>query len=841
MKSFDKLLAEVIKEEIDSLFYLVYVPTIISSRKYLKGSSFRKSFDKAINKDKYDLDDILIMIDRKMSESDMFDVIKNFCGGRGVTSPYEYINRIDIIPMFKYFIDKDIYTPNLVIPYFFPIHCSGQVNNVFLDSSISPRPNFDAGYTLIAGTEHLLGAKDSRFTLSAAIYCLKFINYERRNRLINKNSEYFNRLDAMGLKLEEFLSFYGSDELIEKYNASKNGTAPWMENYSESELDLSLNNFNLIKHFYNDSIPNYANKFYLLKDIEKKMANSSNKKELLLAAFCYREYCDDDFFKSFGDVELTVDDLASFISECEKANLKITDRQIGNLLKSFKKYYLVKNNLVEEHVSEKSHILEAYDKYCANNWVFEESEFVDFYNSLYGKKLKSFNFEGNEEPLTIEILDEVIGNGKFAGLEKIMNAAAVFSYFNNRIITDRESYCHDVEHRKDIFEKYYSLISGYCRDPQVTMHYFIYRCGFGMDDEKTAEDLIQWCSNSLNLNADFYSEELKRNTDMEIRNNCTSDFLTNFKDRTKIRDRYYSIVEKDDITKFGATYIIKNSFGSVQREVLSKLNEEVITRARTAIDDDESIFDDLPLSEKEIKSMLTKANIDWKPFFDSTCVRYDYMTPLRRRVIKALDEYTTSDCSILDVCNKYGCLPDKMRRYVSLLREDKPELFEKYNQKVVENNDYTDNSYIDTDHIIDGMNNGVIMPNGTVREYNLFDLIRDVGHNVNILEMKRFLNQCHPDSLCISPFFGRYPFIDLREEQPFPRQIRNDTMIVNVDGEQHLVTDEEREAVLKYLEERDLPSCLYSSAVKSYLNGEFDLNEKGLKKTEVKVKVKTEN
>lgn len=131
MKSFDKLLAEVIKEEIDSLFYLVYVPTIISSRKYLKGSSFRKSFDKAINKDKYDLDDILIMIDRKMSESDMFDVIKYFCSGRGVTSPYEYINIIDIIPMFKYFIDKDIYTSNLVISYFFPIHCSGQVNNVF--------------------------------------------------------------------------------------------------------------------------------------------------------------------------------------------------------------------------------------------------------------------------------------------------------------------------------------------------------------------------------------------------------------------------------------------------------------------------------------------------------------------------------------------------------------------------------------------------------------------------------------------------------------------------------------------------------------------------------------
>ena len=845
MKKFEDLLLDTIRNDIDYLFQEVYLPRARSSRKYLGDKYFAKRFDDVIHKSKYSLNDISIMCGVNANESYMLDLIKIFCDDNFLFSSYSDIDRINLIPMFKYFIDKDINNARLMGSFFLPIHCSGQMTNVFLDDKASTKPIFKVNYTLISGIEHSLGSKDLRFNLGSAIYYLNFINYEKRNALTHNDSEYFNKLSTIGLELEKFLSFYGSDDLLIKYNNGKNDLVPSEINYSDHELAMSLDNFNLLKHFYDGVFPNYSNKIYELSEIEECIVNSANKKKLLLASFCYRKYCDDDFFRSFDDVELDIDDVYDFILECEKANLKVTDRQITNLLSSFKTYYLTKNDLVDDYKNEKKCILEAYYRYCARNWAFEKNDFINFFNSLYGKEFKTFGFSNNASLLTLEILDEVIGNNKFVGYEKIKKTNIGSSYFSRRPQTDKEEYYHDIEYRKEIFKKYYDFASEYCGDPHVTIHYFIHSMGVSLEDEKMVEELIDWRFINSDSNSDFYSEELRKNTDEEIRRGFKEDLLTNFRDCEKVLNKYLSIIDRDDITKYGTVPAVKKIYSATKKEQLSKLADAVVKRANIAIESGLvgwDIFNDINLSKKDIILILNRNGVNWRKFGENSNPKKECCTRLLKSTVQAVTEYVTSDISIIDACNKYGCLPESMSEYVTLYKDTAPRIFERFHCKASENNECIDNSYIDVDHIIDKIVNGVVMPNGENRKYTYFDLIMDVGHNVNLYEIKKLLCKSYPNNQFINSFLSINPSFssinysyDLRTHGPFPRQIRNGSAVVSINGEQHIVTDEERETVLGFLEKRDLPSCLYYDAVRAYLNGEFNPNEKSTNKKMIKI------
>lgn len=852
MKKFEELLLDTIKNDIDYLFQEVYLPNVRSSKKYLSDKHFIKRFDAVVNKSKYSLSDISTMSGINATESYMLDLIKVFCDDSDLFSSYSDVDRISLIPMFKYFMDKDINSARLMSSFFLPIHCSGQMTNIFLNDTASIKPVFKVNYTLISGIEHSLGSKDLRFDLGSAVYYLNFINYEKKNAFTRNNSEYFDKLNALGSELENFLSFYGSDDLLTKYSSFRNGLAFGRENYSDAELGLSFSNLNLIKHFCDGALPNYSNKFYVLKNIEENLVNSENKKNLLLASFCYRNYCDDDFFRSFDDIELSVDDVFNFISECEGANLKITNRQITNLLGSFKTYYLTKNDLVEDYKNEKRCILEAYDRYCIRNWVFEKDDFIDFFNSLYNKKFKTFGLSNDASLLTSEILDEVIGDNKFTGYEKIKGTGIGSLYFSGRPLTDREQYCCDTEHRREVFKQYYDFVSEYCSDPHVTIHYFIYSIGASIEDEKIVEELIDWCSTNSDFNSDLYSEELKENTGDKIRQNFEEDLLANFKDCKEVFNRYLSIIDMDDITKYISASVIKKTYNATRKEQISKLTDVVVESANAAIESGLAgwdIFSDMNLSKNDIVFILNKNGVNWRKLDENNNTRKEcYLSQLLKNTVQAVTEYVTSDLSIMDVCNKYGCLPEGMSEYVALHRDIAPEVFEKFHCKASENNECIDNSYIDVDHIVDGIINGVIMSNGNNRKYTYFDLIMDIGHNVNLYEIKKLLCKSYPDNqfvssfLCVEPSFSSvHHSCDLRTLEPFPRQIRNETVTVNINGEQHTVTDEERETVLGFLEKRKLPSCLYYDAVKAYLNGEFDPNKKIPNKRMVKVAEKSES
>ena len=845
MKKFEDLLLDTIRNDIDYLFQEVYLPRARSSRKYLGDKYFAKRFDDVIHKSKYSLNDISIMCGVNANESYMLDLIKIFCDDNFLFSSYSDIDRINLIPMFKYFIDKDINNARLMGSFFLPIHCSGQMTNVFFDDKASTKPLFKVNYTLISGIEHSLGSKDLRFNLGSAIYYLNFINYEKRNALTHNDSEYFNKLSTIGLELEKFLSFYGSDDLLIKYNTGKNDLVPSEINYSDHELAMSLDNLNLLKHFYDGVFPNYSNKIYELGEIEECIVNSANKKKLLLASFCYRKYCDDDFFRSFDDVELDVDDVYDFILECEKADLKVTDRQITNLLSSFKEYYLTKSDLVDDYKNEKKCILEAYYRYCARNWAFEKNDFINFFNSLYGKEFKTFGFSNNVSLLTPEILDEVIGNNKFVGYEKIKKTNIGSSYFSRRPQTDKEEYYHDIEYRKQIFKKYYDFASEYCDDPHVTIHYFIHSMGVSLEDEKMVEELIDWCFINSDSNSDFYSEELRKNTDEEIRRGFKEDLLTNFRDCEKVLNKYISIIDRDNIAKYGTVPAVKKIYSATKKEQLSKLADAVVKRANIAIESGLvgwDIFNDINLSKKDIRLILNRNGVNWRKFDESKNIRLEFCSQIFKNTMQAAKDYITSDLSIKDICNKYGCLPESIRDCVATYMKTDSELFEKFHNKVIENNECLDNSYIDVDSIVYGITNGFVMPDGKTRKYTLFDLIMSIGHNVNLYEIRKFLDKSYPNNYFVSnffyinpPFSSIYSSYDLRKVEPFSRQIRKEMAVVNINGEQHMVTDEERETVLGFLEKRDLPSCLYYDAVRAYLNGEFNPNEKATNKKMIKI------
>ena len=508
---------------------------------------------------------------------------------------------------------------------------------------------------------------------------------------------------------------------------------------------------------------------------------------------------------------------------------------------------LVKNNLLEDYENEKRCILEAYDRYCARNWAFEKTDFIDFFNTLYGKKFKTFGFDNRVESLlTSEILDEVIGNNNFIGFKKIKDTNIGKSYFSSCSQTDREKYCCDIDYRRGIFKQYHDLVSEYCSDPKVTVHYFIYNIGVPLEDEKVVEELIDWCLVNSNFTGDLYSEDLKRNTDIEMRKNFKDDLLSDFKFRKKIFKRYLSIIDRDDITKYHTATEIRVIGRATKKEQFSKLTDTVVNRAKMAIDNNLmgwDIFSDIDLSQEDIIYILNKNGLNIRDVVQRNDRYFGVYSTIFKDILLAIIEYISSDLSIMDVCNKYGCLPESMSKYLAKYKEREPEIFEKFYCKAAENNERIDNSYIDFDHIADGIINGVVMPNGENRKYTYFDLIMEVGHNVNLNEIKKLLDKSYPNDYFIGNFFPSPVNVsgDLRMFPPCPREIRAETITINVDGNQHKVTDEERETVLGFLEKHKLPSCLYYDAVKAYLNGEFDPNKKIPNKRMVKIAEKSES
>lgn len=835
MRKLEDLLIETVKSDINYLMQEVYVPTIKSTSQYLNFDWFRNNFDRIISNDKIELKDIRSLAGRSISEDYMLDLIKNFCDGSLPFSFYSEVKKTDLIPMLKYFIDKDVYSAKLISSFFFPIHCSGQMTNIFLNDNASCKSDFNVNYTLVSGVEHLLGSSDCIFDLKTTIYYLNFINFESKNALVHKDSEYFERLTLIRSELENTLAFYANDSLFSAYNRNKKGVFSWKADYNSEDLALASDNLNLISYFYEGkTINKYTNKVFQLSELENNMIAALNKKEMLLCSFCYKDYCNSSFFETFDDVSLTIADLGSFISKYESDNLKFTDRQLDSLLHSFKKHYLIKNGLMEEYEEEKKHILDSYDRYCARNWVFDKSEFIDFYNSFYHKKFKTFNFNDESSFLTEEILDEVIG-GKIAMPEEIKNISSVDLYLRNKKVSEREEYCSGSEYKKRIFDKYYYKVLEHCNNPESTIHYFMYHSGVLADEEKIVEKLIGWVYANTNSSKDLSSEELKEKTVNQMLCNFEQDILSSFKDCTLTYKKYLSIIETDGLSDFVTKSAFSKKYRTIRRTRFSEVKDEIIRRANIALTNNlsgEEAFNDLDISISDIKKILEKFPQNTRQLFKSKSTAPN-MSDYRRNLNLAVTEYLSSDCSIIDICNKYCCLPESISNYVNLYKDINPRLCKAFYSKAANNNDYIDNSYIDAEKIASSIIQGVTMPNGEVRSYTKFDLMMDIGHNVRLSEAKHFLYANGFNNVIISAFFGYINlYSDLRDQEPYFAQLEHTSMTVKINGEMHEVTPEESATVINFLKERDFPSCFYGDAVKAYLNKEFD------PKTSVKIMTK---
>lgn len=833
MRKLEDLLIETFRGDINYLMQEVYVPSVKSSYRYLNSSYFKENFDKIINNDKIEIKDIRNLTGKDINEDYMLELIKNFCESGLNFSFYNEVDRIDLIPMFKYFLDKDFYSSKFISSFFLPIHCSGQMSNLFLNSEIRCKADFNVNYMLISGVEHLLGANNCIFDLKTVIYYLNFINFESRNALVHKDSEYFERLTLLRNELENTLAFYASDELISKYNNSKNG-APWKERYEDSEYVLSWDNFNLINYFYSDNINQYTNRYFQLNELENNMMNALNKKEMLLCAFCYKDYCDSEFFNAFSDVSLTTDDLYNFISKYESSDLKFTDRQINSLLHSFKKYYLDKNNLVCEYEEEKKHILEAYDRYCARNWAFEKSEFIDFYNSLYSKSFKTFNFNNENSLLTEDILAEVIGD-RVVIPKEIKNTNSVKTYLKNKETNYRESYCSDLECRQFIFNKYYNIVSEYCNNPESTIHYFMYRSGVSEDDEMEVKSLIDWVYSNSNSSNDLSSNELREKTINEMLSNFEKDILSSFKNCSLINNKYNSIIKNDGLSDLVAKKTFPTKYKTIRAKHIAEVKDDVVKRAKLAINmglSGDDFFDEVDLSVVDIKKILKENSINCELLFEPK--KNPYTSVYRRKMKSVVSEYIDSDVSVIDICKKYGCLPETISKYVLMYRDIDPELYNSFFSKVALNNDIIDNSYIDVEQIASGIINGVNVGNGQVRDYTYFDLMMTIGYNVDLREVRNLLADYSSNYKVTIFLENKYNVSNLNfVNYPRLELIADTSMTVNINGDIHVVTPEETKTVIDFLKERDFPSCLYYDAMKSYLNGEFD------PKKEVKLKIKT--
>ncbi len=279
----------------------------------------------------------------------------------------------------------------------------------------------------------------------------------------------------------------------------------------------------------------------------------------------------------------------------------------------------------------------------------------------------------------------------------------------------------------------------------------------------------------------------------------------------KIVSNNRKLLYKNDIVNFISIY--RNNLSLEEQERLYLALYSKISKVKTYLKEQDDI--------KRKKDKLEKTKETLKKINFNLLLEND-MTIKKFLKVVGISRYEYNNC-------------------ISLIKEINPDLYKKIQDKA-HHNPKTESAPVDLIvSIAKQIKNGIEDNNGNIRKFEILDYFLNTKLDYNDF-VNNYINStfCNNEVLkALKKFFRENEFeiykgYDIGNKINIDQEL-NGTLIIKIDNELHEVTREEKEIVIKFLQEKDIPIYMkvYKQALKRYVNGDLIIdnsNEKAIVK-----------
>lgn len=814
MQSFKSLLIGEFNNEIEELNKYFASNVVLGNKIDTNGDFF----------DSYDFEKIKLLFGRYglfTTTSELLDgVIELFTKG------YSSYVRSDVdpllyIPVFVYFLHCLPVRSNEFYDLCMKIHLAKDRELVF-SSNVFNDCNSLYNATILDVLDMTLNSPDFSADLETVTNLLNYINYEM---FINgeQDSEYYRRLKIARSDLLTYFTFFAPESLYNVLYKSRNGEIELCKHADFVPNDAYLK---LMGCFIDTNVRKCSNKYLEFKSLEKRLKSGlddTSRINNMLLAFTYRGYSkEDNFYDTFDDVFISLDDLKKFIITAEENGVILSTRQFENLLVSCRNRYLEKNNLKDEYDDFCSSVRAAFFEYRRERYAFLPDEFINFYNS-----------EGKGKTLTRNLYEVIINNNILIGFNKLSSTKSWGAYVSNKPIPLSDGFLYGRD--KIIFEKYFHLLTDSIVSPQQYTFEYIMRTQVEDSDKEQFLRLKEWFDTYSHKEWD-YSHAVKVRTSERLQ----SDFLIElrkapFCERYNLVYRYNEYAKQDKVRDVTSPIVFHKLIKSYEKEFIrdnALTLFSILFRAYSNNEDLLPIINEMGLSIKDVGFILGDDEVFLKkvPCFITKLEKErqaleqeDLSVKQRKRVDDAYDLFMNflsdnKSHTIYEFCQNRD-IPVHVFMIAKKLLQSDASLMEAYSKKLdlqkrgccAENDEVLEGIYMD---IING-----VREDDKVRPFDYLDY--RLRTNVPLSKLSSLMRG-RPRKAAISQFVSKNRDLLKYSEE----SVMGEKLVLSIDGKLHEVTDDEKRQTLDFIDQMQLPHeyKLYNLAVKRFLNGKLKLD-----------------
>lgn len=787
-----------------------------------------REFDDSLVCDKYDLDTIncLVMGEAKgkFSNLDVFRTAREFLNNNSHRFTKNDKDGLLAIINLNYLFDSRAVNFNEFCEMYMRLHLEKDRLSVY-------RSGFKGDITPYSIS---LVEKMDSINNTTSLFCgvdtvIQFLNYIDYERSISSDDQYVEALDSIYKEFYNYLAFYTSPSDISRFDQSR---GEGLEFQATSNKD----NLNLIK-FYLRGVPTINNSFCQFREIEKLLCsgNELELKEHLLCAFAYRKYDgNDEFFKVFKDVLLTDEDLIKFIRKYEASGRILSVSQFGNIISNFRKRSLDVLGRLDEDIEFDKEVSLLYKEFFDDSPCPDVMDFIEYCRETLSSEFSRYCYERIIKGNLLYEFSYLMDSKSFD------NYALRTGYKIEDDTTAYERYSREALKRREMYDKYYTKLFQHQYSTDETMGYFI-RNNVLSEDLDGFNELFDWFVGS--------SHFITWNDTPIVYTNCADKLLEDFKreledglfmDRLDIKKKYLKYASHDGVRRYTPprmfdeilrkytnkffTYNSWSIFGyfcvrySGDEDLASYIKEIGLSK-----DDALKIIDmvgsngDCRLSE--ISGQLKeKLELDVVSLKEAT--KKTRSLELEKMYGKVLRDYIDSPAkTVKDYCELTGTDRNLIIKAVSYYKGLDNDLYHEYREEKARIA-ATRYQKIDARDIVDKIENGVVLSDGSKRAFNYLDFRRETDISVD-----RFIASCRDIPGITNErleYIGKYTENYAYKTYYNEGVVLGSNLVVEVDGELREVTLLQKVAALDYIKSLSLPkeNAIFDLVVKEIVSNE---------------------
>ena len=322
--------------------------------------------------------------------------------------------------------------------------------------------------------------------------------------------------------------------------------------------DLVLSNmhpYDLVNAFY--PLNRVKNLYSLLKNVEKIYKNTddiNDKKKLLMIYYTYNYKIDKNIDICFNGVSLGIEDVISFIKECEDRGIVLNEKRLINLFDNFRKRYYVENGLVISYKELCDKVISCYSDYYNKHFYFSLEEFCNYYNINNKDNFNIFFFDKDKEVgLSSNIMSSLFNNGDILESYFLLSSDVKgFKCFKNASLKSIEYDKEQKEYvnkRRKFYRKFKCKINLFLSREDECIKYFMLR-NIKKEDRNTFFELFKVICGDKYKEIGFDRKKIRLCSDKLKKEFVLELFDSSYKDRMLVLERYKEYVKYIDASSY---------------------------------------------------------------------------------------------------------------------------------------------------------------------------------------------------------------------------------------------------------------------------------------------------